>query len=48
MNRVTRENAIDNEERFSTVDSNFMMAFAIENFTTRESLVDPRHLKLTA
>ena len=45
---MLRENVIENEESFSAVDNNFMMAFAIESYATKVNLVDTRYVKFTA
>ena len=48
INTIVNKNVIANEERFSVVDQNFMMAFAVENYFSSETLEDSTYLKWAA
>mmetsp|Transcript_15874 Transcript_15874/g.19999 ORF Transcript_15874/g.19999 Transcript_15874/m.19999 type:complete len:157 (-) Transcript_15874:1317-1787(-) len=45
INTYPRKEAFSNDERFNSKDEDFMMAFALEDFFTSESLSDPRYVK---
>ena len=48
INTIVNKNDIANEERFSVVDKNFMMAFAVENYLSAETFEDSSYLKWVA
>ena len=48
VNTYTRKDAFANDSKLSLADSNFQMAFSLENYITGESLADPRYVKWTA
>ena len=48
INQVTKANEVPNDEHFSIIDNNFMMAFGLEDTVTKKNLDDSKFLKWIA
>ena len=45
---VIRPNEIDSDQKYSTIDNNFAVAFGLENYFSNESLDDSKYVKWVA